>query len=317
MKKHIPVILFLFSFIFCLFFISCRKFKDVRDDGAEKIDIDVKGSHQNPAWSPDGLYIVFTKFKKYNKEPAEIMKITLSDNSVSTLVSDGTCNVNLPGSCWNDSLGKIIFSSSREPHDEIYMIDENGSPGAETQVTNRSDKMAYEPSFSSDGLWTVFESHLVDQEGNGVITKYKLDGSSGYTSLTPENDDCRQPNWSPKGEYILYQRNNGSTWEIWIIKPDGTGNTQVTSGSGDKTDASFSPDGNWIVYSSNELDEDHANIFIIPVTGGASTRVTNFKGYDGAASWSPDGNYIIFESCPGDPDGSRGTKLYKILVPPH
>lgn len=320
MKLNIIINIIKFIFIslaLFLFFISCRKFEDTRDDGAILIDIDIKGSHQNPAWSPDGQYIVFTKFKKYNKEPADIMKITLFDNSVTTLVSDGTGNVNLPGSCWNDSLGKIVFSSSREPHDEIYMIDENGSPGAETQVTNRGDKMGYEPSFSPDGQWIVFESHLVDQEGNGVITKYKLDGSSGYISLTPENDDCRQPNWSPKGDYILYQRNNGSTWEIWIIKPDGTGNTQVTSGSGDKTDASFSPDGNWIVYSSNELDEDHANIFIIPVTGGTSIRVTNFKGYDGAPSWSPDGNYIIFESCPGDPDGSRGTKLYKILVPPH
>lgn len=224
---------------------------------------------------------------------------------------------NLPGSCWNDSLGNITFSSSRDPHDEIYIIDENGSSGSETQVTSRSDKMGYEPSFSPDGKWIVFESHLLDQEGNGVITKYKLDGSSGFISLTPDNDDCRQPNWMPKGDSILYQKFNGNSWDIWIMKSDGTGKAQVTSGVGDKTDASFSPDGKWIVYSSCELDPDNANIFIIPVTGGNSIRVTNYKGYDGAPSWSPDGNYIAFESCPGDPDKSKGTQIYKILVPTH
>ncbi len=296
---------------------SCRKFEKERDDGAKLLDIVFKGSLQNPAWSPDGNYIVFTKFKKYNEEPAAIIKLDLSNNSTTTLVSDGSGNVNLPGSCWNDSLNKIVFSSSREPHDEIYMIDENGTSGTETQVTSRTDKMAYEPSFSPDGQWVVFESHYLEQEGSGVITKYKLDGSSGYVALTTEGEDCRQPNWSPTNNYIVYQRYTSDSWQLWLIKPDGTDNKQLTSGTGEKTDASFSPDGNWLVYSSNEADEDYANLFIISVNGGSSIRATNYKGYDGAPSWSPDGNYIVFESRFKDPDGTKGTKLYKISVPAH
>ena len=173
MKKNISLIILPFLSVFCLFSLSCRKFEKTRDDGAVLIDIDEKGSHQNPAWSPDGQYIVFTKFKKYNKEPAEIVRITLSGNTTTTLVSNGTGNVNLPGSCWNDSLGKIVFSSSREPHDEIYMITENGAAGSEEKITERTDKMAFEPSFSPDAAWIVFESHKTDEEGNGIITKYK------------------------------------------------------------------------------------------------------------------------------------------------
>lgn len=287
-----------------------------RNDSAYRVSITESGSLQNPAWSPDGGSILFTCFSAgYNSEPADLVVIDLADNSVRTLVSDGTGNINLPGSAWNQSTGKIVFSSSRDPHDEIYMIDENGSPGGETKVTERSDQVAYEPSFSPDGQWIVFESHLIDVENDGVITKYKIDGSESYDALTNASDDCRQPNWSPAGDLILYQRFAAGHWDIWVMNTDGSNQIQITDGAGDKTDASFSPDGQWIVYSSDEDGLDSANLFIVPVAGGTSTRITFFGGYDGAPSWSPDGERIAFESYPGDPDDSPGTSIWIIDVP--
>lgn len=286
-----------------------------RSDGARKLNITLTGSLQNPAWSPDGSRILFTRFRTgYNEEPGDLFIFTPADVSLETLVSDGSGNVNLPGSSWVKNL--IVFSSTREPHDEIYIIDDKGKTGDEVQVTNRSAKVAYEPSFSPDGQWVVFESHILDVEGNGVITKHRIDGTGSYQDLTNAGDDCRQPNWSPSGDTILYQKFSGGRWNIWIMSTDGSNKKQVTSGEGDKTDASFSPDGAWIVYSSNQGDLDFANLYIIPGSGGAPVRVTYFDhGYDGAPSWSPDGKTIAFESCADDPDGSGGTGLWIIGVP--
>lgn len=288
----------------------------MRDDGARQVSITTTGSLQNPAWSPDGSSLLFTRFTGgYNEEPADLLIIDLNDNSLKTLVSDGSGNVNLPGSSWNGTTDKIIFSSSREPHDEIYRIDEDGTTGDETKITARDDLMAFEPSLSPDGQTVVFESHTVDVEDNGIITKYKLDGSEGYTTLTDENDDCRQPNWSPAGNRIVYQCLEGAQWDLWVMDTDGTDKSQLTSGAGDKTDASFSPDGQRIVYSSDEGELEFANLFVISVAGGNSTQVTTYDGYDGAPSWSPDGDQIAFESFPGDPDGSAGTTLWIIDAP--
>lgn len=289
-----------------------------RDDEAYKVNISESGSLQNPAWSPDSTSILFTRFRNgYNEEPADLFIIDLVNNSTKTLVSDGSGNINLPGSVWNSITHKIVFSSSREPHDEIFIIDENGNPGDEIKITDREDKVAYEPSFSPDGQWVVFESHKLDVEGNGIITKYKIDGTESYQSLTDIDDDCRQPNWSPAGNLILYQKFADGQWDIWVMNTNGTNHTKVTSGAGDKTDASFSPDGQWIVYSSDEGELEFANLFIIPVSEGNSMRVTYHDGYDGAPSWSPDGNKIAFESCSGDPDGSVGTTIWIIDVPEH
>jgi len=305
--------------------ISCKKEdNDTRSDGAIKLKINAKGSVQNPAWSPDNNYIVVTNFLNgYNTDPADIIIFDMNNETIIKLVANGSANVNLTGSAWNGLIHKIVFSSSREPHDEVYMITETGTAGSEVKITERSDKMAFEPSFSPDAAWIVFESHITDVEGNGVITKYKTDKTSSYIELTGVNDDCRQPNWSPSGDLILYQKNENGQWDIWVMDTIGSNKSKVTSGKGDKTDASFSPDGKYIVYSSNEGGEKYANIYIVPSVGGTSVRVTKSESYDGAPSWSPDGKKIIFESSfydpekptlwtPADPDG---TKIWIINSP--
>lgn len=288
-----------------------------RQDDAVEVDIPAEGSLQNPAWSPDGASLLVTRFSGgYNAGPADLLVVDPGGNSARVLVSDGSDNVNLPGSAWNPATGMVAFSSSREPHDEVFVTDGNGAPGDETRVTDRTDKVAYEPSFSPDGLWIVFESHPVDVEDNGVIMKYMVDGSGEYESLTQEAGDCRQPNWSPAGDLILYQAYSAGRWDVWVTDVGGIQHERVTSGGGDKTDASFSPDGRWIVYSSDEGGLDHANLFIVSVEGGESTRISFSECYDGAPSWSPDGGTIVFESSPRDPEESGGTSIWTIDVPP-
>ncbi len=290
--------------------------EETRADGAVKVAISLSGSLQNPAWSPDGNRLVFTRFRQgYNREPADIYILDLDDGSLHRLVSDGSGNINLPGSSWNAATNKIVFASTREPHDELYIIDADGSPGDETQVTARPHYVAYEPSLSPGGQWVVFESHRLDVEGNGVLFKCSVLCGSPLYRLSAATGDCRQPNWSPAGDLILYQQYSDQQWNIRLVNPDGSNHVQLTGGPGDKTDASFSPDGQWIVYSSDEGDEAYANLYALPVPGGNAQKITNYAGgYDGAPSWSPDGSRVAFETCEGDPDESEGTFIRVIEV---
>jgi TolB protein len=288
-----------------------------RSDEATLVAMTESGSHQNPAWSPDGSALLFTRWRSgYNTGAADLFVVTLADLALRTLVSDGSANVNLPGSAstWNGTTDEIVFTSSRDPHDEAYVIGENGARGSATQVTSRPNHVVFEASLSPDAQSIVFESHQVDVEDNGVIFRYKRDGSEGYVPLTPAGMDCRQPVWSPTRDKIVCQCKVGGQFAVFVMKTDGATLTQVTGGAGEMTDPSFSPDGLMVVYSSNEGGLAQANLFVVPVTGGHSTRVTNYSGYDGAPSWSPDGTKIAFESSPSDPDGSAGTKLYIIAA---
>jgi len=312
MKKTLKTILFSAAII--SLFASCKRNNNedlLRNDNAVKLEIDLAGSIQNPAFSPDGKSIVFTNFKKgYNKPPSDLYIYNLETKDLKPLISDGSSNVNLPGKCWNDSLKAIIFSSDREPHDDIYYISENGTSGSEIRITNRTDSVGYEPTFSPDGNWLVFENHKLDEEKNGIITKYKLNGTSAYIHLTASGEDCKQPNWSPKGNKILYQKEANNQWDIWVMNTDGSGKTKITDFSGNKTDAVFSHDGQYIIFSSENDDVKLANIYKVLLSGGNPIRLTNYDGYDGAPSISPDGTKLAFESVSSDPDKSDGTSLW-------
>ena len=286
----------------------------LRHDGSKKLPINFTGSLQNPAFSPDGKYLLLTRFRGgYNIGPADLIIFNLVTDSAFVLVSDGSNNVNLPGSCWNKQTHQIVFSSSRDPHDEIYTIADSANSGAEHILTVRQAAAAYEPSLSPDGSAMIFESHPLDIADHGIIVRAKTDGTGGYVMLTDSTDDCRQPNWSPHGDQIVYQQQTSGHWHLWTMDPDGRGKRQLTSYS-NETDGSFSGDGNWIFFSGDSSLR-HANIFKVPVSGGSALRVSNYDGYDGAPSVSPDGTSLAFESYNGDPDLSGGTSVYLLHLP--
>src|SRR4030043_1985350 len=56
--------------------------QQVRLDDAEQLTFSQNGeSAQNPAFSPDGKYILFTRFKNgYNEPPSELVKIKVKTN---------------------------------------------------------------------------------------------------------------------------------------------------------------------------------------------------------------------------------------------
>jgi Tol biopolymer transport system component len=277
-----------------------------RADGAVRL-YRTGGSTQNPAFSPDGQSILFTRFHSgYNRGRAGLYVLSPGSGTAVVLLDEsGQQSVNLPGASWNGATGRIVFASDRVDTDEIWTVSSDGSDLF--RVTNHATPLHFqEPSLSPDGLWIVFEAvtEAPEDQQQGSIWKVRADGTQ-LTQLTDGpggGTDDRQPNWSPAGDRIVFQRRPAGTdlWNLYTMASDGSGIQQVTF-DGQDTDASWSPDGQSIVYSSDRTDLSKPAISIVPASGGTLTRVTRDAKYaDGAPSWSPDGKLIVFESHRSD-----------------
>jgi len=286
---------------------SSGKATDQPDQGGEVellLAPTLPASAQNPAFSPDGRFLLFTLFHEgYNQGPAGIYKLSLEDGAVVPLLDEpDRDSVNLPGSSWNAPAGLITFASDREDIDEIWTMTDEGD--SLFRVTRHDSRQYFiEPSFSPDGRLIVFEVDMETPGGvqRGSVWRVASDGS-GLTQLsggTGGSTDDRQPNWSPIGDRILFQRRlpPSDDWDLYTMSIDGEDVQKVTGTPSSDTDASWSPDGRWIVYSSDYGGLTYPNIFIIRAEGGEPIRVTRDGNHEhGAPSWSPDGRWIAFEA---------------------
>ena len=288
-----------------------------RSDGSEQVYLPAApNSAQNPALSPDGHILFFTIFHNgYNGGAAGIYTMPFEGGTVTTVLNQaGQDAVDEPGACWNGPTGRITFSYDGVARDEIWTSNPTG--GDLFQVTHSAaPSRAFEPSFSPNGKMIVFEHN--NSAGNGTIWKIGADGL-GATRLSAGplgGFDDRQPNWSPAGNLILFQRRPLTRDHIVIVVMSPTGqNLKAITSSGTDTDAGWSPDGEFICYSSAQANLPEAHIFAVSKAGGPPYQVThNPTVEDGAPSWSPDGRWIYYESHTTAGSNSR-SGIWRIAV---
>lgn len=168
-------------------------------------------------------------------------------------------------------------------------------------------------SWSPDGKMFALVSYL---EGNPDITVANADGSDTHNltnSVTAEND----PIWSPDGAYILYRKALGSgsdaAKEIWITRPDGTGQRKVADGY----IANWSADGQKIYYAS--ANGKSADVHVVDRDASKPVLVANLPEVSiSGIACSPAGKHLLVSTFQNlvvmNLDGSNRVQLAPDLV---
>ena len=117
------------------------------------------------------------------------------------------------------------------------------------------------------------------------------------TQLTSGFDNF--PAWSPKGDLIVFTRLSEDDYDIYTIRPDGTGLKKLTTTPGNDAHAMWSPDGKRILFSSarlgfkdeaplyDEIPQPYGELFVMNADGSAQRPLTDNQWEDATPAWAP------------------------------
>jgi Tol biopolymer transport system component len=173
---------------------------------------------------------------------------------------------------------------------QIAVIHPDGSGFRE--ITTGSDNSAF-PSMAPDGTRFVYRSF--EQGGGGGLKIMNLE-TKAVTTLTSGYDNF--PLWSPRGDLIMFSRLSGGNYEIWTVKPDGSGAKQLTFTRGNDAHQGWSPDGEHIVFASSRMGfkdeaiytdapQPYGEIFVMRFDGTDIEQLTDNQWEDGTPAWRP------------------------------
>ncbi len=93
---------------------------------------------------------------------------------------------------------------------------------------------------------------------------------------------------------IAFTSSRDGSAQVYVMRPDGTGQTRLTSGPSDNWGPAWSPDGTKIAFASRR--DGNAEIYVMDADGSGQRRLTFASSEEWGPAWSPDGSKIAFHS---------------------
>jgi Tol biopolymer transport system component len=241
-----------------------------------------------PAFSPDGRSLV------YSVCPGnDCYMYERDENGNETRLMDTQSF--RPDWCQDPSKPWIIFENREDSKNvSIWMINlETHTP---KRITNGPGD--YGPDWSPDCSKFAFSRDTSITSDSGDIYIFDLSTNQEIqVTDTPEiNEDS--VSWSPKGEWLVFTQfkddNNsgirgdkGDNSDLTIIRPDGSGRSNLTSGKYDAYSPAWSPDESMIVFSASLSSSEPKNqISIFFRSSGEFESITGIGPYY-HPNWSP------------------------------
>src|SRR5450432_1300930 len=156
------------------------------------------------------------------------------------------------------------------------------------------------PAFSPDGTKLLYSQY----GGNGTNTSdTSIEMMNADGKIVPLTDGAHYdnfPQWSPKGDTIMFTTDRDNEFELYTIRPDGTGLRRLTNSPGNDAHSVWSNDGEWVVFSSGRkgfkdemalydgVPQPYGEIFAMRADGSDVRQLTDNKWEDASPGWMPE-----------------------------
>jgi len=218
------------------------------------------GLDVEPVWSPDGEKIAFVSV---GREGAPLISIFMVDVGTGALtqLTDGLAEDRYP--TWSPDGAKLAFSRRVEGGSypkSLWTVDVN---------TLQMDRLTEDTENEIEPAWS-----------SGNVIAYVAGSPYSVWTLDMETDvhmdreyDGTHPAWSPDGEKVAWQQQEGGNGAIFIVDPSTGLHTNLTGNQRHDATPSWSPDGTDILFSSLDQDAELPwNLWSVNIDTGTSHR---------------------------------------------
>jgi len=183
----------------------------------------------DPVWSPDGRALYFASERGGSMN---LWRVAIDEVSgrLEGEPQPITTPSRISGSISLSPDGRQLMYVSWDQRSTIERVGLDPATGRVTappRAALRGSRVIYTHDASPSGEWIAFSNQGVQED----LFVVRADGT-GYRQLTDDAFRDRGPRWSPDGEQIAFYSDRSGRYEIWSIRPDGSGLTQLTKTTG-------------------------------------------------------------------------------------
>lgn len=184
----------------------------------------------------------------------------------------------------------FVFLSERTGQGDIYVGDVTGTRFRRLTFSDASD---YGPRWVEGPGALYFLSDRLPDSGVYRMPLSGDDGEAEFVAPNPAGEET--PHLSPDGMWIAYASRRDGNRDIYVSRPDGTGERRVTHDSADDAEPRWSPDGRSLAFVTSR--DGNREVYTVEVWGGEPRNLTRSRSSnEGNPSWSPDGTRLLFDS---------------------
>ncbi|AGC47616.1 tolB protein [Myxococcus stipitatus DSM 14675] len=242
-------------------------------DGGNPVVLTKGGINILPSLSNDGAQVAYTSYRKnrpdlYVQRPGGDAKMVVSDGQMIT------------GGAFSPDGKRLAYSQAEGESAQIYVANADGS-GAKA-VTDTPYGLNTSPSWSPDGKRIAFVSN---RGGSPQIYIMGADGS-GVRRLTFQGNYNQTPDWSPRGDLIVFTaRDERNAFDLFTVNVETGKVTRMTQDQGNNEEPAFSPNGRLILFTSTRAGG--TQLFVMTADGNNQLPLRAEKGTLLTPDWAP------------------------------
>jgi TolB protein len=260
----------------------------------------LRGLEGDSSWSPDGSKVAFVRARNPERGPYEIWVVNADGSGLKRLTRHRGFSI---APAWSPDGGKIVYATDagRRPPLRLYVMNADGSGKRRLTSNRRADYT--DPQWSPGGA--TIAVGIVRATGESPrahdlsIAVVDADDGDNLRRLTPRGGaDELNPNWSPNGAAIAFERNRlfpVRQSDISAMNADGSGKRRITATRVYETNPVFSPDGTRIAFTGDRdnrrLSRERLGrgfeLYTMALDGSDIVRVTDNRRRDLFPDWQP------------------------------